>query len=184
MVKSLFVGERVRLGPLTDSDLDVIAQWYADGEWIRMLSAFDVPTTRERLEQWLDRYRNHEKSFLFGIRTKDDNRLIGMVTLEDILWNHGTGWLSISIGPEHRSNGYGEEALRLILDFAFDECNLHRVQLTVFSYNRPAVGLYEKLGFQREGCYREFLHRDGRRHDMWLYGLLRREWENGKKNHH
>jgi hypothetical protein len=51
MVKSLFVGERVRLGPLTDSDLDVIAQWYADGEWIRMLSAFDVPTTRERLEQ-------------------------------------------------------------------------------------------------------------------------------------
>ncbi|MBN2910131.1 GNAT family N-acetyltransferase [Polycladomyces sp. WAk] len=135
MVKPLFAGERVRLSPLADSDLDVIAQWYADGQWIRMLSAFEVPMTRERLEQWANRYRNDEKSFLFGVRTKDDNRLVGTVTLEDILWNHGTGWLSISVGPKHRGNGYGEEALRLILDFAFDECNLHRVQLTVFAYN-------------------------------------------------
>ncbi len=67
--------------------------------------------------------------------------------------------------------------MRLLLTFAFDELNLHRVQLTVFSYNRPAIALYEKLGFQREGTFREFLQRDGRRHDMFLYGLLRREWQ-------
>ena len=67
--------------------------------------------------------------------------------------------------------------MRLALKFAFDELNLHRVQLTVFAYNDRAIALYEKLGFQREGTFREFLHRDGARYDMYLYGLLRREWE-------
>jgi RimJ/RimL family protein N-acetyltransferase len=51
------------------------------------------------------------------------------------------------------------------------------VQLTVFSYNLRAIALYEKIGFKREGVYRECLHRDGRRHDMILYGILRPEWE-------
>jgi RimJ/RimL family protein N-acetyltransferase len=62
-----------------------------------------------------------------------------------------------------------------------DELNLHRVQLTVFSYNERAIALYEKLGFQREGVYREFIQRDGRRYDMYLYGLLRREWKANQK---
>jgi RimJ/RimL family protein N-acetyltransferase len=46
----------------------------------------------------------------------------------------------------------------------------------VFSYNESAIALYEALGFTREGVYREHLERDGRRHDMYLYGLLRSEW--------
>jgi RimJ/RimL family protein N-acetyltransferase len=69
--------------------------------------------------------------------------------------------------------------MRLALDYAFSELNLHRVQLTVFAYNARAIALYEKLGFVREGVYREFLHRDGVRYDMYLYGLLRREWRGG-----
>lgn len=57
------------------------------------------------------------------------------------------------------------------------ELNLHRVCLTVFSYNQAARTLYERLGFQHEGLYREQTMRDGQRHDMLLYGLLRREWQ-------
>jgi len=71
--------------------------------------------------------------------------------------------------------------MQLALQFAFNELNLHRLQLTVFSYNDRAIALYEKLGFQREGVYREFLQRDGERHDMYLYGLLLREWQELQK---
>ncbi|MCZ7546462.1 MAG: GNAT family N-acetyltransferase [Anaerolineae bacterium] len=78
--------------------------------------------------------------------------------------------------PAQLGQGYGRAAIALALAFAFDELNLHRVQLTVFSYNTRAIALYEGLGFRREGVYREFLHRDGARHDMLLYGLLAREW--------
>jgi len=75
-----------------------------------------------------------------------------------------------------RRHGYGREAMHVGLNFVFNELNLYRVCLTVFSYNESAIALYEALGFTREGVYREHLERDGRRHDMYLYGLLRSEW--------
>ena len=74
----------------------------------------------------------------------------------------------------------GREAMQLALAFAFNELNLYRVCLTVFSYNDQAITLYERLGFVREGAYRQHLERDGRRYDMYLYGLLRPEWEKSK----
>ena len=54
------------------------------------------------------------------------------------------------------------------------------MQATVFSYNQPSMQLLTSVGFQREGVYREFLQRDGQRHDMYLFGLLRHEWEAGR----
>jgi RimJ/RimL family protein N-acetyltransferase len=86
----------------------------------------------------------------------------------------------VSIGLGDRGNwgkGFGWDAMTLLLKFAFHELNLYRVQLTVFSYNERARSLYERLGFTREGVFREHLARDGSRHDMILYGMLRSEWE-------
>ena len=77
---------------------------------------------------------------------------------------------------EQWGKGYGREAMDLVLKYGFDELNLHRIQLTVFEYNERAIALYEKLGFRREGVFREFMQREGQRYDMYLYGLLRREW--------
>ena len=91
---------------------------------------------------------------------------------------HRTTFVSIGIGDvRHRGHGYGRDAMHVGLNFVFNELNLYRVCLTVFSYNESAIALYEALGFTREGVYREHLERDGRRYDMYLYGLLRPEWE-------
>jgi RimJ/RimL family protein N-acetyltransferase len=175
----LLVGPHIRLAPLQEADLPVVGRWYADAEFLRMFDAAPAyPRAESALRQWLDERHKDQNVFLFGVRLHEGDELIGVVELEGILWNHQVGWLSIGIGAaSQRSRGYGVEALRLALDFAFRELNLHRVQLTVFSYNVPAIALYERLGFRREGAYREFLHRDGQRFDMYLYGLLRREWE-------
>lgn len=116
--------------------------------------------------------------FLFAIRLLDSDELIGYAELDGIMWAHQVSGVSIAIGdPKNWGKGYGYEAMQLVLRFAFDELNLHRVVLTVFSYNERAIALYEKLGFQREGVHREHLQRDGKRYDMYLYGLLHREWE-------
>ena len=106
--------------------------------------------------------------------------LLGYIELDGILWNQGTSWVSIALGEaEQRGHGFGSEALTLALRFAFDELNLRRVQLTVFSYNTRAIATYERLGFTREGTFREALQRDGQPYDMLLYGLLRREVGSG-----
>ena len=104
--------------------------------------------------------------------------MVAFVSLEDILWAHGVAWLGIGIGDRDQwGKGYGRDAISLVLSYAFRELNLHRVQLSVFEYNERAIALYEKLGFRQEGVYREFMQREGRRYDMYLYGILRSEWE-------
>jgi RimJ/RimL family protein N-acetyltransferase len=62
------------------------------------------------------------------------------------------------------------------LDFGFNELNFYRIQLNVISYNDVAINLYESIGFKKEGIYRNFILRDGKRYDMYLYGMLREEW--------
>ena len=174
----LLRGERVKLTALTEDDLTTIAPWYENTHFLRLLDARPAhPQTVTKLKDWLQEADKAENGFLLGIRLLEGSRLIGFIELDDILWTHQTGWLGIGIGePDYWDQGYGQEVIGLALAFAFDELNLHRVQLTVFDYNQRAIALYEKLGFRHEGTFREFLHRDGQRYDMHLYGLLRREW--------
>jgi RimJ/RimL family protein N-acetyltransferase len=107
--------------------------------------------------------------------------MIGAIDLDSIHWNNGSAWLGIAIGdPVNRGLGYGSEAMHMVLRFAFDELNLHRVQLTVFAYNLHAIRLYERLGFVQEGVWREALHRDGQRWDVLHYALLRHEWRGSR----
>lgn len=178
---------RVRLTSWLPQDLPALAQWYQQSDFLRLLDARPAyPYSEAFLGQWLEERQKSSDAFIFAVRpahaakpatTATDDTLLGYVELDGILWSHQVSWISIAIGEEHWGHGYGYEAMQLALNFAFQELNLHRIQLTVFSYNDRAIALYEKLGFQREGVYREFVQRSGDRHDMYLYGLLRPEWQ-------
>ena len=175
---NLLHGPRVRLTAVTLDDLPTIAHWSQDAGFARMFEANPAaPKAPSALESWLDGYSRSNTGYLFGVRLLDGDGLLGFIELDSILWPHRHTWVSIGIGDAaNQGQGYGAEALSLALQFAFQELNLHRVQLTVFSYNQRAIALYEKLGFRREGIFREHLERDGTRFDMYLYGMLRPEW--------
>lgn len=181
MIGSLFNGQRVRLTALKPEDAAVMARWYEDGEFSRLWDAMVArPRTEASIRKWFEETDASKDGYGFGIRLMYSDELIGYLDVDGIVWNHGAGWLAIAIGdPANRGKGYGLEAMNLALKFAFHELNLHRIQLTVFGYNERAIRLYEKIGFQREGTIRELLSRDGRRYDMYLYGLLKREWDAG-----
>jgi RimJ/RimL family protein N-acetyltransferase len=183
ILSKLLHGSRIRLTALTSDDLPTIARWYEDAEFMRLYDARPAqPKSKAELEQWMEDLQKDKNAVVFAIRPANSEGLIGTIELDGILWAHGVCGLSIAIGDRaHWGQGFGYEATRLALDFAFNELNLHRVTSTVFSYNARSIALFEKLGFQREGVYREFLQRDGKRHDMLLYGLLAREWQDAVK---
>lgn len=176
---NILQGEKVRLTALDKEDLPTFTKWYEDAGFARLLDAVPaVPKSQAQWATWLEELEKAKDSFYFAIRPAHANSLLGFLELDGVLWTHGNCWLGIGLGDrENWDKGYGREAVELALRFAFHELNLHRVQLSVFSYNERAIILYEKLGFSREGVFREHLHRDGRRYDMFLYGLLRREWQ-------
>jgi RimJ/RimL family protein N-acetyltransferase len=97
--------------------------------------------------------------------------------LSGISWSNGNSWVGIGIGErEYWGRGYGTDAMRVVLRFAFQELNLHRVSLSVFAYNERAVRSYVKAGFREEGRTRELMLREGTRHDVIEMGILREEW--------
>ncbi|KPV42945.1 GNAT family N-acetyltransferase [Alicyclobacillus ferrooxydans] len=177
--QGLLKGTAIYLDAMQESDLQIVTSWYGASDFLRHLDAIPAaPQSPEKIRDWYKNRINQQNGFLFAVRHQDDDRLLGYVELDSILWSHQVSWLVIAIGEESdRGKGYGRDALNTLLRFAFDELNLRRIQLTVFAYNKGAVHLYESLGFLREGTFRKFLHRDGDYHDMYLYGLLRQEWQ-------
>lgn len=170
-------GKKIRLTAVHENDLSIVSRWFANPEFMRLFDAVPAaPKSERHFKKWLEEEPND--TFRFAIRIQESDEIIGFVEIDDILWNHRTAWLGIGIGDsEHRNKGFGKEAMELALEFCFHELNLHRVQLTVFEYNKGAIKLYENLGFQKEGSYREFINRDGKRYNMELYGILKTEWQ-------
>lgn len=176
---NLLSGARLQLTALTRNDLPTITRWYQDAQFLRLFDARPAyPQTEAALTQWLEERQKATDAFLLAVRLHNSERLLGYIEFDGILWSHQVSGVAVCIGePAERGKGYGYEAMQLALRFAFHELNLYRVQFTAFSYNEPSIALAQKLGFQQEGVYREFLQRDGKRHDMYLFGLLRPEWE-------
>lgn len=72
--------------------------------------------------------------------------------------------------------GFGSDAMRLAVRYAFTELNLQRISLYVFDYNPRAMRVYEKSGFSIEGRLRGAILREGERTDVLVMGVLRDDW--------
>ncbi|KAA8623643.1 acetyltransferase [Pyrenophora tritici-repentis] len=76
----------------------------------------------------------------------------------------------------YRGYGYGSEAIRWAMDYAFRRAGLHSMRMRAFGWNMGAIRLYEKLGFIMEGREREAVWFEGRWWDSVTLGMLEDEW--------
>jgi len=173
----LLRGKTIRLSTLTEEDSSLIADWYAEGNFMRLYSAATAfPKTKTDILEMIEQGQDDEAWFMFGLRRLRDDFLVGMGGFDEISWRNRVGWLALAVGRENWGQGYGSEALQILLRYGFMELDLHKVQLTVLGYNERALGIYRKAGFRQEGVFREFVYRDAERHDMILMGMLADEW--------
>jgi RimJ/RimL family protein N-acetyltransferase len=180
----LFESERIRLVEIDhEKDSEMEARWSHDAEYMRNIRSepprpLSVAQVKKKYEN-LDKEHNEGANFfLFSVRSKEDDRVVGFARIIWIEWTHGNGWLRLGIGDaKDRGKGLGREVLELLLRFAFQEINLYRLSAGVQEYNTQAIRLLERAGFVKEITRRQDLLWDGKRWDQYLYGLLRREWE-------
>lgn len=183
MSNNLFQGELVRfVAAEPQLAAGLFAKWMRDSEFVRLLDTdparlLSVDKYKEWFEKDLVEQQKTDELF-FLIRTLEEDLTIGLIGLDGIQWVHGDAWVGIGLGErEYWGKGYGTDAMRILLRYAFEELNLHRLSLSVFEYNSRAIRSYEKVGFVIEGRARQFLNRDGRRYDMIFMGILRDEWK-------
>jgi RimJ/RimL family protein N-acetyltransferase len=182
----LFEGELIRLAPIdAEKDAETISQWTHDPEYLRLIDPeparpLSPGQVKKKLEE-MDKEAEKRTQFNFAIRLRDGDGLIGLASIRWIHWTHGAGWIQLSIGqPEDRGKGYGSEALKMLLRYAFDELNLHRLGAVTFEYNPGALRFLERNGFVVEVRRRQAINRDGQRGDVIILGLLRGEWSANK----
>ncbi len=178
---SIFTGKLVRL-TMEDSETMAAAmvRWQRDTEFWSSLSGDPAQAfSKNGLKTWVEKMQERQggQDFRLMIRTLAEDRLIGDISLHVIQWAYADAWVGIGIGERDCwGKGYGTDAMRLMLDYAFDELNLHRVSLEVLENNARGIRSYEKAGFTVEGRQRQVLCRAGRRWDVITMGILRSEW--------
>jgi RimJ/RimL family protein N-acetyltransferase len=178
---SLYTGKLVRLTRIEEKDAETLAEWSKEATLGRMLyqsparplAVWQVKKQLEKIEKAVDEEKN---LFYYHIRPLGEERLIGWGKIEWILWPSQVGAIRMAIGPSEQNKGYGSEAFSLLLRFAFDELNLHRLTAILPDYNLQGIKFVKKFGFSEEVRRREVLFRDGRRWDLLNFGLLRSEW--------
>jgi RimJ/RimL family protein N-acetyltransferase len=179
MDKNSFHGELVRLAALDpEEEAAVVSRHSRDSEYFRLMDSGPCrPFTKEGTKKWIEKQLENDHEIAFAIRTLADDRLIGDVGLGGLYWNHGDTFIGIGVGErEFWGKGYGSDAMKLALRYAFTELNLRRVTLNVFEYNPRAIRCYEKLGFQHEGRVRKYMNREGRRWDLIYMGIMKEAW--------
>lgn len=157
------VGDRVALGPHRRDLLPVYQRWINDFSALRTLGVLPPgPTTMEQEAAWYDVQPGNETRFTIYERTTW--RPIGTTALHGIDHRNRTATFGIFIGEAgERGKGYGTEATRLTLDYAFTALGLHSVMLTVAEFNLAGRRAYERAGFREFGR---------RRQCRWLAGRL------------
>jgi len=165
-------GTLVGLGPLDRRHIPLYLRWMNDPEVTRGLSR-SGPFTREMEESWFERVSTNANGVPFTIYELESLRPIGTAGLHDINRHQASAGFGISIGEKDCWNrGYGTEATRLTLDYAFNVLDLKNVMLAVYSFNPRAQRAYEKAGFRVIGRRRQLIPLAGQRYDEILMDAI------------
>jgi len=183
MANIFISGRNTYLRVLNRDDLPDLGVWMNDRAVTHYLYRGFFPVHLEIMEQNYAAMVNNPHEEEVAICAYPENNLIGVGGLHGINHLAHSAELRILLGDKNFwGRGYGTEATQLILAWAFEILNLHKVWLGVNAAQSNAIRLYEKVGFIREGILRDEVWRNGRYYDAIRMSILeceyRRQWKN------
>jgi len=175
-------GERLYLSPVNLDDIEKYAEWLNDLEISLYLTGTSEVYTNDKEREILENLLKSDTDILFAIINNDDE-LIGNLGLHQIDYKNRKATFGIFIGEkDYWNNGYGTEAIKLLLNYGFYFLNLHNINLEVYSYNERAINCYKKIGFKEIGRRRESIILGGKFYDEITMDILSNEIKNDFSN--
>lgn len=168
------VGESIVLRAIECTDLPLLLGWANDPEVQYNLGRWHFPLSLADLEGWFEGFRYDGPDQRFMIDTVDHGA-IGMTNLVDINWKDRNAFTGLLIGvPTLRRKGYGKDAVRTMMCYAFEELGFERLDTTIIAHNEASLRLYlEKCGWVEEGRKERAFFRRNQFHDNVILGVTR-----------
>lgn len=155
------MNHRIKLTEIREDDSLILFRWINDPVLVTFNSNYS-PVHYVNHSEWIEKILKNKQMTIFAIRL-NDGTLIGTCQLHSINNLNGTAELQIRIGEiEFQSKGYGSEAIKQLIEYGFNNLNLRKVYLHVFSDNNRAIKAYKKCGFVTEGTLKEHIFIDGK----------------------
>ena len=161
--------------PLGEGGLSKLFSWRNDPRIYKWCRQYE-PISWHQHESYWEKVQKDPNIKMYGIR--DGNNLVGVCGLTSIDWVNRRAEFSLYIASEYQGNGYGEAALRLLVEHGFNVLNLNSIWGEAFDGN-PAINMFKKVGFIEEGRRRQFYFREGKYIDAILFSLMRSEYAMG-----
>ncbi|MEN6521034.1 MAG: GNAT family protein [Armatimonadota bacterium] len=172
------VGERVYLRQIKKEDLIYIHKWVNDPEISGLIGQVGKMSP-EQVDEWFEKVEADNNRVWFAVVLKESDRIIGEAGLLRMFDEWRTTDLSMIIGEKAVwDQGYGTEAIILLLQYAFRNLNFHRVAIGVVGFNERALHFYKKVGFREEGLQRDGYYYDHSYYDFVMMSILDNEYWN------
>ena len=170
------VGKKCYLSPINVEDYEKYTEWVNDMEVAAGLIFASELIGPETEKLALERLST--SGYNFAIIDAEKDELIGNCGFPKLDHLNKAGEVGIFIGnKDYWGKGYGQEVLRLLLDFGFNILNLHNISLKVYSFNQQAIKCYKKVGFKEAGRIRESKFVAGKAYDEIFMDILDTEYE-------
>lgn len=165
---------KVTIRQFERTDIPKKVEWINNPENNQFLH-YDIPICVEKTEKWFDTHFGEETRYDAVIEV--DGTPAGTIGLLSIDRRNSKAEYYIAMGETtYKGKGVAKEASRLILQYAFEVLNLNKVYLFTESENIAAQGLFERIGFVKEGLIRQDIISHGKLVDRYAYGILREDW--------
>ena len=169
---------RIYLRALELDDYQISVKWRNDDSITNLLGGSKWFVSMETEKQWVQNAIMQNKDIRLAICTVEKDIYIGNIYLTGIDYLNRKAQTQILIGNrEYWNNGYGTEAMRLLLEYAFNYKNLRRLEAVVLEDNIGSRKMHEKLGYKKEGILRQSVYKNGQYKNQILFALLKTEYE-------
>lgn len=176
---------RLRVRFPSARDAGAITRYYAENRvhlerfgYSRSESFYTEDFWRSRIAEMLEEFHAGVAVAFFAFSKEDDSEVIGQVNLFNIARKvFQCATMGYSVAAAHEGRGYTTEACRAVLEYAFGDLNLHRVQAGHLPENLASAAVLRKLGFVPEGYARDYLYFHGRWRDHVLLAKTNPDWE-------
>lgn len=171
------LGSKIYLRALEEEDSGMLLELINDPETEKMLGGWSFPVSAAEQEQWFKGLERDVSTLRCAVVPHGEKGAVGTVVLSEIDYKNASAQVHIKLAKgSGRRKGYGRDAIKAVLRYAFEELRLNCVYAQVLPDNELSRKLFERSGFREEGILRERLYKNGGFQDVCVYSILRKEY--------